>query len=184
MTGEALAARGRRQRPPGFAPRGTSLGVVGWLGLTAGVPMAAVLTAQPLLPDGVTVLIAAIPWIVGSTFLLMIALVAGFRARRFWTICLFFYVGMTLLAAYAAILAFALAVVVRLVPFQDPGAYPASVWGLIFALLQMPFAWWLRRALRLRYWEPGSRPDQWELGDETPPAWAMSPTRTNKRKSH
>ena len=182
MTREALPSRGLRQRPPGFAPRGTSLCVVGWLGLTAGVPMVAALTAQPLLPDGVTVLIAAIPWIVGSTFLLMIALVAGFRARRFWTICLFYYVGVSLLAAYAAILAFALAVVLRLVPFLDAGAYPAAVWGLIFALLQMPFAWWLGRALRLRYWQPGSLPGQWELGDETPPAWAMSPTRTNKPK--
>jgi len=177
-------ARGQRQRPPGFAPRGTSLGVVGWLGLSAGVPMAAVLTAQPLLPDGVVVLIAAIPWILGSTFLLMVALIAGFRARRLWTICLFYYVGITLMTAYAAILAFASAVAARLVPFQDAGAYPAAVWGLIFALLQMPFAWWLRRALRLRYWQPGSLPGQWELGDEPPPAWAMSPTRPEKPKGH
>ncbi|QYE33426.1 MULTISPECIES: hypothetical protein [Sphingosinicellaceae] len=146
--------------------------------------MAAVLTAQPLLPDGVTVLIVAIPWIVGWTFLLLVVLVAGFRARRFWTICLFYYVGVTLLAAYAAILAFALAVVLRLVPFQDAGAYPAAVCGLVFALLQVPFAWWLRRTLRLRYWQPDSQPDQWELGDETPPAWAMSPTRSNRPDRH
>lgn len=155
--------------------------MVGWLGLTAGVPTAAVLAAQPLLARGEPLLIAAIPWIVGLTFVLMAALVAGFRARRFWTICLFQYVGMALLAAYVVVLMLATAVVVRLAPLQDVGAYPAAVAGLIFALLQVPFAWWLRRALRLRYWQPGSHPDQWEAGDETPPAWAMSPAKRSGR---
>lgn len=174
-----VPGRGRRQRPPGFAPRGSSLGVVGWLGLTAGVPMAAILAVQPLLAGGTAVLIAAIPWIVGLAVILMIALVAGFRARRYWTICLFYYVGIALLVGYAATLTLEVVVVARLLPFRDAGAYPAAVVALIFTLSQLPFVWWLRRSLRLRYWQPASRPDQWEPGDETPPTWSMSPTRSD-----
>ena len=53
-----------------------------------------------------------------------------------------------------------------------------SITGAIDLVILAPFAWFLLRALRLKYWQPGSLPAEWEPGDETPPAWALSPSRT------
>ncbi len=150
--------------------------------MTAGIPLAVILVAQPLLLAGENILIAMLPWIVGVAFTLMVTLIAGFRARRFWTICLFYYIGVALLASYGAALVFAAVVAAKLFPLKDSGACPVAIWGLIFTVLQFPFAWWLWGALRLRYWQPGSHPDQWEAGDETPPAWALSPNREERTK--
>ena len=119
----------------------------------------------------------SIPYVVGFCLIPMFALTAGLRSHRYWVICLFFYFGMFLLVAYALSLPFAASVLLGAFTLRDPDLRSLSVVGGILLLGISPFAFFILRALRLRYWQPGSRPDQWEPGDEGPPAWAMSSAR-------
>ena len=65
-------------------------------------------------------------------------------------------------------------------PVLEKGIHVMTLTGTIYLMIQMPFAWFLLGALRLKYWQPGSLPPEWEPGDETPPAWALSPSRLRK----
>ncbi len=161
-----------RTRPAGYAPRGTSLGFVGLVALAAGVPFTALECAAPYTTGGFDRWLNSVPYVVGLALLPMVVLIAGLRSHRFWTVCLFYYLGQLLLIAYALTVLFALAALAGLFPLRDPDIKVMNVVGLVILVCLAPFAWFLRRALRLRYWQPSSTPDQWEAGDEGPPSWS------------
>lgn len=99
----------------------------------------------------------------------------GLYRRRYWYIRYMFSTGALLLLAFLAGASIGLAVLLRLVPLQHPDLHFISIINIIMWLVLAPFAWLLLRMLRLRYWQPWTRPDEWEPGDETPPRWGMSP---------
>ncbi len=167
-------------RPRGYAPRGTSLGFAGLNLMAVGVPYVDLACAAPVIRDGVDLWLASIPYVLAFALLPILVLIAGLRSRRYWVICLFFYFGAFLLVAYALSLPAAVVILLGAFPVQEQGVGPMSVIGMIFMLALALPAWWLLRALRLRYWQPGSAPETWEPGDETPPAWALSPSRYDR----
>lgn len=174
--GEARGAA-RLDRPPGYFPRGTSLGLVGLLALSVGVPFCVLACAAPLSSAGFDRWLGSIPYVLGLGLVPALVFIAGARTHRYWTVCAFFYFGCALLLAYVLGLVFALVALFGAFPLRDAGLRSMGVVGALFMLaLGLP-AWFLLRALRLRYWRPGSLPESWEKGDEGPPAWAMSGSR-------
>ena len=180
MSIPASQSRGPRDRPLGYAPRGTSFGLVGWIGLAVGVPLGDMICAAPVIPGGFDLCLGSIPYILAFALVPMFVLIAGLRSHRFWVTCLFFYFGAFLLRAYALSLLLAAVIMFGTFPVLQKGIHVMTLTGTIYLMIQMPFAWFLLRALRLKYWQPGSLPPEWEPGDETPPAWALSPSRLRK----
>ncbi len=174
MTTRAAVPRGKLDRPLGAYPRGTSLGFVGLVALAVGVPFFGLQTAAPVIPGGFGLWLGSIPVVLAFALLPTFVLIAGLRSHRYWVICLFFYFGAGLLAAYAVVLPLALAVVAGAFPAREAGLHAMSVVGLILLAALAPAAWCLLRTMRLRYWQPGSAAGTWEPGDETAPTWAMS----------
>ncbi len=169
-----------RTRPAGYAPRGTSLGFVSLVALAVGVPFMALECAAPYTTGGFDRWLNSAPYVIGLALLPTFILIAGLRSHRFWTICLFYYLGELLLIGYVVTVLFALAGLAGLFPLRDPDIKVMNVVGLAILLLLAPFAWFLRRALRLRYWQPSSTADQWEPGDEGPQSWSPFRSRSNE----
>ncbi len=107
-------------------------------------------------------------------------LTAAACTHRYWTVQVIFAAGNALLLAYPPALAFALAAALGLVPARDKSLSAMGIVGLVFLLALAPAAWALLRTLRLRYWQPGAPASAWEPGSETPPAWALSPSRRDQ----
>ena len=93
-------------------------------------------------------------------------LVAGPRSHAYWNVCYFFGVGAIMLAAYPTALGIGLAVPLGLIRAADRDLVFANAVGLVFMAALAPFWYLLLRALCLRYWQPWSRPEQWEIGNE------------------
>lgn len=149
--------------------------------LSVMVPGGALLCAAPVSTGGLDRFLNNLPYMLGGSISMMSLMIAGFLARRYWTICLFFYMGVVLLLGYGVDLIFAAASLAGAFPIRDPEVRVVGLVGLIELVVFAPAPWFLLRALRLRYWQPGSTPDQWEPGDETPPKWALSPSRRKER---
>ena len=178
MTGEAHSlASTRLDRPAGYFPRGTSLGLVGLIGLFVGVPFFGLECAAPFVVGGFDRWLASAPYVVGFGIVGSLATVFSMATHRYWSVCLFFYVSCASLLAYLLAMLFALGAVGGLFTVRDPGLGAMPVVGLSVLLGLGLGAWSLLRALRLRYWQPGTTPEMWELQDETPPSWSLSPRR-------
>ena len=134
----------------------------------------------PIIPNGFDLMLKSLPYLFTVWMIPMLVLVSGLRARRFWVICFFYYFGVALLVAYALSLVLVTAILLGAFPVLETGIRVMSVTGMIYLVILAPFAWFLLRALRLKYWQPGSLPSDWEPGDETPPAWALSRSRLRK----
>ncbi len=164
-------------RPPGYAPRGTSIGLAGFVLLSVGVPFGTLQSLVPVLARGLDIwLNSALP-VVGFSSVLGVIIALGLHKRRFWFVCFWFTTSSLLLAGYAIGLPIGLAVFFRLVPMQHPEYHILCVVNLIMWVVLTPFAWLLLRMLRLHYWQPWTRPETWEPGDETPPRWPSSSSR-------
>ena len=160
-------------RPPGYAPRGTSLGLAGFILLSAGVPFGTLQSLVPVLAHGIDIwLNSALP-VFGFSTALGIVIALGFHKRRYWFVCFWFIMSSLLLVGYIIGLPIGLAVFLRLVPMRHPEYHILGVVNMIMWTVQAPFAWLLLRMLRLRYWQPWTNPESWEPGDETP-RWPSS----------
>ena len=168
------ATRKHLQRPPGYAPRGTSLGLVGCIALTLS-PFMATLSLIPVLDDGAGVFLGTMVPNLAFCVPLILVMTLGLHGRRLWYVRFLFGWGAAALACYSVGLLLGLAVLFRLVP----EAHPELRYTLIVTAIEWLFltlcAYWVLRMLRLRYWQPWTRPEQWEPGDETPPRWAPPP---------
>ena len=180
MSAPTARRRGPRDRPLGYAPRGTSLGLAGWLLLPVGISAGSLTCAAPIIPNGFDLWLASLPYIFGVALLPLVLVAVGLRSHRYWFTCLFFYFGILLLGAYALSLLLAALILMGVFPVLERATHVMSIMGTIDLVILAPFAWFLLRALRLKYWQPGSLPSEWEPGDETPPAWALSPSRLRK----
>lgn len=164
-------------RPAGYAPRGTSAGIVGYTLLSVAVPFIALEGLIPVLANGLDVWLGSILPVIGFAMVLLLVLALGLHKRRYWYVCYLFATGALLLVGYLLGLLTGLAILTHLVPVRHSDLRFASVVNLVFWLLLAPFAWLLLRMLRLRYWQPWTRAAEWEPGDEAPPRWGMSSDR-------
>lgn len=169
-----MAARGRLQRPPGYAPRGTSLGLLGCAALTLS-PFLTTTSLIPVLHDGLGLYLGALLPNLAICVPLVLAMAIGLHGRQLWYVRFLFGWGATGLACYAVGLLIALAVLFRLVPEAHPELRFALIIAMIGWLCFTFCAYWVGRMLRLRYWQPWTRPEEWEPGDETPACWAPRP---------
>ena len=163
-------------RPRTYAPKGTSLGIVGFLLTSAVIPPSLASVVSPFLSRATDL----VGWSVlaGGAFsmLLFIPLVAALASRKYWGVCYFFVAGCSLIVCYLAVVLTSLVCKFALSPHADArGAYTGTT-GLIFLLIALPAPMLLARALALKYWQPWTTPDMWEAGDERAPAWAAAAT--------
>ena len=159
-----------RDRPPGLAPKGTSWGLALGVFYAAFVPMLTALCLSPWFAGGVITGLSIALLIVPVWAIVAIPTIIGFKSRRYWGVVAFFCVG----AFSAVALPLALAAV-GLALVTTVGRWPPQVYLLEFygPCLLVAGAFWplLIRALRLRYWQPWTTPDQWETGDERIAGW-------------
>ena len=128
-----------------------------------------------MLRRGLDVWLGSILPVLGFAFVLVLIMAFGLHRRQYWYICYLFAMSTLLLVGYLLGVLASLAALLRLLPLRDPDLHVMSVVSMVFWLVLAPFAWLLLRMLRLRYWQPWTRPDEWEPGDEAPPRWGMSP---------
>ena len=148
--------------------------------MMAGLSAGDLLCMAPIVPGGFDLWLNSLPYICCFSMVISPVIVVGLRYHKFWFVCLFFYSGIILLGAYLLSLLFAASILLGAFTILDTEIHVFSVVGTIYLVFLAPFAWFLLRALRLKYWQPASLPSEWEPGDETPPAWALSPSRTRK----
>ena len=139
--------------------------------MTLLTPAAGVLMGAEWLPlslEGLLGSMFASPLVGGVLF---VGLALGFSGRRYWGVCAFFGLGA---------LSLALMLVDALVGLSAPLGwahrahtdYVGFVYmGWVAWLACLVMAWPLMRALRLHYWQPWTRPEQWEVGDERNARW-------------
>ena len=174
-------ARGARDRPAGLAPAGTTTTFT--LGLlypffTLAFTLAALL---PWLTDGTEASFFA--WIdricyatlAGAVLTVIVAVpyVLAYKARRYAAVWLFFLLG--LISAVAVPAAVLLVAGLLIASWRHPPDLVVFAWLFGGFLLAMLATWpWLVRGLRLRYWQPWTTPDQWEVGNERVAGWAQT----------
>ena len=172
-----------QSRPPGYAARGTSLGLFGLAGLSAAIPTLTLISLFPIYVGGIDLMLASLPYVLGSCFIFSIIITLGLHKRRLWYIYFMFTSGCLLLILYVIGFILALMVMFRLIPLQEPDLYFVSYSTTVCWVLAGIFAWFTYRMIRLRYWQPWTTPEQWEPGDEAGPRWAqrMRERRTQER---
>ena len=127
----------------------------------------------PVYKSGIDLMLAALPYIVGVSFIFIIIVSLNLHKRRLWYIYFMFMSGCVLLVLYLLGFLFSLAILCHLVPLQEPDLYRISFLVVFYWLLTGIFAWWTLRMIRLRYWQPWTTAEQWEPGDESGPRWAQ-----------
>jgi hypothetical protein len=167
----------RPNRPATFAPKGTSLGLWTLIGLAVLLPMifGFIAVAWGRAP------LDAIVYLAGAGALLAFAdcalIIFALRTHRWSGVLGIFGVGIILLLAYAADWAAALALPLGLMRPADGDSGFLNGWAMGLLVLSALPVFWLIRLMSLRYWQPWTRPEQWESGDETRgPAWAGAVT--------
>ncbi len=175
MTGAAPAAASvRLDRPAGYFPRGTSLGFVGLVGLLVGVPFIGLECAAPFVAGGFDGWLGAVPYAAGFGIVVSLAVVFSMATHRYWSVCLFYYLGWALVGLYGVTVLFAVAAVGGVFAVREAGLGAMPVVGLVILGFLRVGAWFLVRALRLRYWRPGTVAGDWEVAGERVPGWALS----------
>lgn len=154
----------RGDRPPGFAPNGSSagLGIVMLYWIT--VPA---LTCMALMPFGRSIFDFLFPALASPVLGLAIILpmIVGFRSRRHWGVVFFFWgtvAAIAILALSLLTITIALVATLHAPPPLIGLTWSASVVLLLLSTL-LPFP---LRVLRLQYWRPEAEPSSWEHGDE------------------
>ncbi len=150
------------------------MGLAGFIFLSAGAPLFISQSLVPVFANGIHTWALSVPPIVVVSLMLCTAVISGFHKRHYWLICYWFTTSALLLALYVVGVLLGLVMFFRLVPLRHPDYHFINVVNLIMWTLLAPFAWCLLRLVRLRYWQPWTRPESWEPGDETAPRWAPS----------
>lgn len=158
-------------RPPGLAPKGTSMGLALMSVFAPGIPAFTAMSVGPWLPgDGETGLALAFACI-GVWAVICVPLILGFKLRRHWGVVLYFYVGAFCVVALPVALAILAILIVSTTHDRPPTFF--YMWFGAGLIPMVPFWPFLIRALRLKYWQPWTRPDEWETGDERIAGWVF-----------
>ena len=71
-----------QSRPPGYAARGTSMGILGLGGLSTLVPLVTLISLFPVYKNGIDLMLAGLPYIVGFSFLFIVVISLNLHKRR------------------------------------------------------------------------------------------------------
>ena len=169
---KASEERGPRDRPAGPAPAGSAFGLAAVAGLAPMTPIAFLLAMAAWSPDVAATTVGGALASVLIWTAVFIPTVIGFKARRHWGVTMFFTVGVWCLVVLPA--ALAVTAVLLIATWRRPPELVSLTWfGFALMALMMATLWpWLLRCLRLRYWQPWTRADAWEVGDERAAGWA------------
>ena len=159
-------------RPPGYAPKGTSAGLFSFAMLAAGVPFATIQSLVPVVSGGLDLWLGSILPTLGFAMTLVVIMALGMHKRHLWFVRFVFTAGSILLVGYILGVLLSLSVLANILPIRSRELHFISFVNIVFWLAQALFVWLLVRMLRLRYWQPWTKPDVWETGDETSPSWA------------
>lgn len=162
------------QRPPGYAPRGTMMAIVGLPILTLS-PFLTALSLAPVLRNGLEVWLDTMLPNLALCVPLVLTMALGLHKRRLWYVATMFVWGAASLVSYIVGLLIGLAVLFRLLPEVHPELRFLLIVNMLGWLAFTFCAYWTLRMLRLRYWQPWTRPTQWEPGDESQPRWTPRP---------
>lgn len=162
---------GPLDRPGGLPPCGSRYGMLGLMGLGLVTPMMGGMALYALrgglsLPE---------PWLFGLFWgwvILLLGSFIGLTYRRFWGICLGWSQGLVTAIAFPLALAAAVPIPLGLVGADGDRRFLAG-YALGWLLAAVPLWPLLVRMLRLRFWQPWRRRDEWEPGDEPVPRWAL-----------
>ncbi|QYE33958.1 hypothetical protein KZX46_14145 [Polymorphobacter sp. PAMC 29334] len=136
----------------------------GILGFTA-------LAAAPWLPGGFGTAFPIAAASIAVWAILAIPLILGMKLRRYWGVLLYFYIGMYCVVALP--LAVIFLIILYLSTLNNPPADSGIIVFGVGLIAMLPFWPKLVRALRLKYWQPWTRPDEWETGDERIAGWVF-----------
>ena len=166
-------------RPPGLAPKGTSWGLGIIMLYWEAVPMFTLLGLIPFTAPGFGFVYAAIicPPL---SLLVLIPMVLGFKSRRHWGVTAYFWCGITAIALLAIGIVMLGATLLYSLAHPLPMIGMTAIFGGALLVLTM-FLPLLIRALRLRYWQPWTTPEQWEVGNEQIPEWALNAVGRTRR---
>jgi hypothetical protein len=171
-----------RRRPLGEpAPRRTGLGFLSFVLLACLLPLAISMAIGEWSPRGAEAWLDRLWWNFLLSAMIYLPPLLGWAGwRSYWAICWFWIGGVILLAAYLPCLAIAAAVPLGWRRIGVPDEKVLAYYALALVLLCLPACWGLFRMLTLRYFQPWTRPDQWESGDYRAPGWAMAGLRITR----
>jgi len=163
-----------RRRPQAPAPPGTGGGLLSFVLLACLLPLATSMAIGEWSPRGVDAWLDRIGWIFLLSLMIVVPPFVGWPGRRYWAICWFWIGGLILLSVYLPCLAIAAAVPLGWGRVGGPDEMVLAYYALALVLLCSPACWGLLRLLTLRYFQPWTRPDQWESEQSRTPGWAMA----------
>jgi hypothetical protein len=161
-----------RRRPLAPAPWGTGGGFLSFVLLACLLPLATSMAIGEWSPRGADAWLDRIGWTYLLSAMIVLPPLVGWLWRRYWAICWFWIGSLILLSVYLPCLAIAAAVPLGWRRIGVPDEMVLADYALALALLGLPTCWGLLRLLTLRYFQPWTRPDQWESGEYRPPRWA------------
>ncbi len=179
----AETPRGRRDRPPGLAPRGTAWGLGAITALTLVSPTGAVFSAATWAPLNLDELIGSTFGSVLFSFIVFMPLAAGLQTRRFWAVCWYFAAGTLSLLVYVLAVLIALCGLLHLRPDIHPDLAGVAWLGRLFLVACAPMLLALWRGLRLNYWRPWAHAQSWEPGDERNARWPPPSRRSEHQRA-
>ncbi len=155
-------------RPPGQLPKGSPFGLMA-LGILSGViPFLVLQSLVPVLKNGTDIWLDSLLPDVAASAVVGAVMAFGLARRRAAYIRFVNTLGWFLLLAYAAGLLAGIAILAGMVAEQSPSLSFISVVNIVLWALVSPLAWFLLRLVRLRYWQPGTRAEDWEAPDAVP----------------
>ena len=156
-------------RPAGNVPRGSAYGLLAEIILTGVIPFLVMQSLVPLLKNGVDIWLNSLLPVLGATSIAAAIVTIGLYRRQAWYIGFVFAYGWLVFAGFAFGFSLALLFLLGIVPHTAPDLRFMTFVNIVEWLLVSPLAWLLLRMLRLRYWRPGSPPEQWEPADDVRP---------------
>lgn len=136
-----------------------------------GIPGFTAMAAAPWLFGGAESGLPIAGSAVGLWMIVAIPLVFGMKSRRYWGVMLYFYTGL-FCAISLPISLILLATLYLSTLHHQPPDYYFIIFG-VGLVAMVPFWPLLVRALRLKYWQPWTRPNEWEVGDEWLADWVF-----------
>jgi hypothetical protein len=163
-----------RRRPLAPVPRGTGGGFLSFVLLACLLPLATSMAIGEWSPRGADAWLDRIGWTFLLSAMIFLPPFLGWIGRRYWAICWFWIGGLILLSVYPPCLVIAAAVPLGWRGIGVPDEMVLADYALALVLLCLPACWGLFRLLTLRYFQPWTRPDQWESAPYRTPEWAMA----------
>ena len=156
-------------RPAGNVPRGSAYGLLAEIILTGVIPFLVMQSLVPFLKNGIDAWLNCLLPVLGATIVAAIVVTIGLYRRQAWYIGFVFAYGWLVFAAFAIGFCLAALFLLNMVPGAAPDLRFMTFVNVVEWLVVSPLAWMLLGMLRLRYWRPGTLPEQWEPPDDVRP---------------